>query len=249
MKLAAGIAAFFLVVSSTPVSAQKAAPRELLRWKGKPAKLYVRNLQGPLEVVGVAAGSEMEIVAVVQGSGDASKFKVEAHAGKNSLTVCALYPTSGSSACGPDGHYSSNGQNRDMNGLAVKFLVKLPRGSALDVEQVNGDIVAKGLAADVEIETVNGRIDVQQESGKLDIETVNGRIDVVTGTTGHCDIETVNGSIEVKLNGGGDVEAETVNGRIEIAGERFDREARKTVGKGGRRVDIETVNGGIRVHQ
>jgi hypothetical protein len=238
------------VVLSSTAAAQKAAPapttKELLRWKGKGAKLFVRNLNGPLEVVGVAAGAELEIVGVASGRGELAQVKAEVHPGNGSVTVCALYPGKKGS-CGPDGAYDLSGGGDALDEVQVSFQVKLPRGVKLDVELVNGHVVARGLAADAEIETVNGRVEVAQERGALDLSSVNGAIRITTGASGACDVETVNGSVDIQLTGGAEVAAETVNGRIQIAGERFEREARKTLGKGGRRVDVETVNGAITV--
>jgi hypothetical protein len=240
------LVALALILLSTSAAAQKKASKEVLNYKGKAAKLFVRNLNGPLEVVGVAAGAQLEIVATATGSGDLAQVKVETHAGKDSLTVCAMFPGYKSS-CGPDGHHDSSGNRNGHDDLDVKIVVKLPRGQALDVELVNGAVIARGLAADTEIETVNGRVEIVQENGKVEIESVNGSVSVTTGASGNLDVETVNGSVDVKLAGGGDVRAETVNGRVDIGGEKFEREARKTLGKGGRRVVVETVNGSISV--
>jgi DUF4097 and DUF4098 domain-containing protein YvlB len=67
-------------------------------------------------------------------------------------------------------------------------------------------------------------------------------------------LSSVNGTIEVFLDGSAEIEAETVNGRIR---NDFGIEVKKgkyvgssmsgSIGGGGPAIEIETVNGGIRV--
>jgi hypothetical protein len=240
-------------VYSVPAAAQAKAggaakqSKEIFRWKGKAPGLDLENLNGSLQIVGVAAGTEMEIVGVAtwQGS-DAPQVKVDVKTSAEGVRVCALY---GSATSCDEGHNSHNDRDSGWNNSSVAFQVKLPRGARLEVDMVNGDVVAKGLAGDTDIETVNGRVELQQDTGRLEVETVNGEIALALGAVGNVDVETVNGSVEIALGKGqgGDVRAETVNGSIAIAGERFKREGQKTVGKGGRRIDVETVNGSISV--
>jgi DUF4097 and DUF4098 domain-containing protein YvlB len=89
---------------------------------------------------------------------------------------------------------------------------------------------------------VNGRIDV--------------RMDAVVGGEG-MDFETVNGSIAVHLPADfqGTLDMETVNGSlhtdfpITIQG-RFDpRHIRSTIGSGGPRITLSTVNGSIELRK
>lgn len=108
-------------------------------------------------------------------------------------------------------------------------------------EMVNGDVVAKGLRGDVEIETVNGDVEVEMPALEPDRRV---RID------------SVNGSIELVFPAGvgADIEASTVHGRIsndfglEVERGRYvGRSMKGRVGGGGARVELENVNGGIRV--
>jgi len=95
--------------------------------------------------------------------------------------------------------------------------------------------------------------------GAAEAETVNGSIDAALGRTDWkqaASFQTVNGSITLALprEASAEVEARTVNGRIAtdfaLAGARITRrELTGTIGAGGRKLAVETVNGGIRLRQ
>jgi hypothetical protein len=245
MIVGLGIAA--AAVASAKDAGKAKQSKEIFRWSGKAGTVFLRNLNGPMEVVGTAKGGDVEVVAVAHWTNaDPAKTKVEAKTSPKGVTICTLYPAKKAS-CGPDGDYEISNTERNYD-LSVTYQVKLPAGTLLDIEAVNGAVSVKGLAADGKIEAVNGSIEVEATTGALDIEAVNGHVKVKTGGTGDVDIEAVNGEITVQLaDGNAVVDAETVQGRIELGGERFRGEGRKTLGKGGRRVSVETVNGGIEV--
>ena len=107
-------------------------------------------------------------------------------------------------------------------------------------------------------EVTNGSVKLFTE-GAAEAETVNGSIDAALGRTDWKDaasFQTVNGSITLALprEASTTVEARTVNGRIavdfELAGARTSRrELSGTIGAGGRKLALATVNGGIRVRR
>jgi DUF4097 and DUF4098 domain-containing protein YvlB len=109
----------------------------------------------------------------------------------------------------------------------------------------------------VHASTVNGGINVST-SGLAKANTVNGSIKASMGRadwTGDLDFETVNGSITVEMPAdvGARVKASTVNGGMEtdfpltIQGKFSNRKMEGTIGGGGRDLNLETVNGSIRL--
>ncbi len=124
------------------------------------------------------------------------------------------------------------------------------------VELVNGDLLIAGVEGGIEADTVNGTIVVRGAAGEIELETVNGRIELELGSamTEDVSLDSVNGTIEVFLTGSAEIRAETVNGRIR---NDFGIEVKKgkyvgssmngSIGGGGPTIEIETVNGGIRV--
>jgi hypothetical protein len=224
--------------------------KETFRWTGRSPTLFLRNLNGRIDVTGVAAGDEIEVVGTVSWrSSDPSLVRVETYANAGGVTICALFPTRSKKAtCGADGAYqSSDTQNQDLD---VRFDVKLPRGTRLDVSTTNGALSVQGLAADGTIRTVNGGVDIAHDGGALTIEAVNGAVTVKsTAAKGDLGIATVNGAITIDVpdEAGAAVEAQTMNGAIRIGGEKLSRVARRSFGKGSRRITAETMNGAITV--
>ena len=124
---------------------------------------------------------------------------------------------------------------------------------------MNGGVKGHGLDAEAEAYTVNGSIKLAA-AGHVRAETVNGSITAEMGRanwSGDLEFATVNGSISVDLPEPvhAQVEASTVNGSIEtdfpitVTGKFSRRRASGTIGDGGRNLDLETVNGSIKLRR
>jgi hypothetical protein len=235
--------------------------KEEFRWHGP------ISAGGTVEIKGVngairaepATGNEVEIVALKRGRRNSPRdvqVKVLPHDGD--LTVCAVYPTSGFAPlteCAPGAGGRMNVRNNDVS---VDFTVRVPAGASFVARTVNGSVQASGLRGRTEAHTVNGSVKLFTE-GVAEAETVNGSIDAALGRTDWKDaasFHTVNGSITLALprEASTAVEARTVNGRIavdfELAGARTSRrELSGTIGAGGRKLALATVNGGIRLRR
>lgn len=139
--------------------------------------------------------------------------------------------------------------------LQVKFTARVPSGFRLKLESVNGKVVAKGIGGRVEVEAVNGSVVLEDLRGSFEASTVNGKItaSVVELPDGDepIEAETVNGAIRLTLPAdiGADIDIETTNGgiRSDFPLKQSDGSAKGTVNGGGRRISLETVNGGIRI--
>jgi len=103
--------------------------------------------------------------------------------------------------------------------------------------------------------TVNGAIDAETSAGPVRAMSVNGSVRArmsAFGDTGEVSLLTVNGAATAELPRrlDADVEATTMNGSIEtdypleVTG-KIGKHLRGTVGAGGRKVHITTVNGAI----
>jgi len=235
--------------------------REEFRWHGALAAggtVEIKGVNGAIRAE-PATGNEVEIVAVKRGRRSSPRdvqVKVLPHEG--GLTVCAVYPSSGfgpANDCQPGTGGRMNVRNNDVS---VDFTVRVPAGSGFVARTVNGGVEASGLRGRVEAHTVNGSVRLVTE-GVAEAETVNGSIDAALGRTDWkqaASFQTVNGSITLALprEASAEVEARTVNGQIAtdfaLAGARITRrELTGTIGAGGRKLAVETVNGGIRLRQ
>lgn len=238
-----------------------AVQAEEFRWSGRVAAgqtVEVRGVNGSIDASG-SAGGDVEVTARRTGrrSDPASvEIKVVEHAG--GVTVCALYPAppgEPANDCGPGGG-RMNTRDNDVN---VHFVVKVPPGVRFSGRNVNGDVEARGLEADVDVKTVNGSVEADSR-GQVRAHTVNGSVKTRMGRadwSGELELKSVNGSITVDLPADVStaVEASTVNGEIEtdfplgVQGRLSRRRLSSTIGSGGRTLSLQTVNGSIRLRR
>ena len=229
-------------------------------WKGKvPAgqMIEIKGVNG--DVTAVAGTGEVEVTAIKSARrSDPDLVKIEVVPHREGVTICAVYPSGGreenSCEAGERGHMSMHD-----NDVRVDFTVHVPAGVRLAAHTVNGSIEAASLASDVAASTVNGHVRVAT-SGYAEATTVNGSITASLGRATWSDdlrFTTVNGGITLDLpaNVSADVHAHTVNGDIVtdfpilVTGRLGPRRLNGTIGSGGRRLELTTVNGTIRLRK
>lgn len=162
-------------------------------------------------------------------------------------------------------------RNRNVE---VKFDVQVPRGVRVGAGTVNGSMFVRGTGAEVRASTVNGGVEVRDAGGQVRANTVNGNVRVTT-SAGPVSASTVNGSINARmgnLSRDGDMKFNTVNGTItvetpssldanisidtmfggissdfpvQLSGRFGPRHAEGVIGRGGRRISMNTVNGSV----
>ncbi|HSB60615.1 MAG TPA: DUF4097 family beta strand repeat-containing protein [Vicinamibacteria bacterium] len=231
------------------------------RWQGRlaaGATVEVKGVNGGIDAE-PASGPDVEVTAVKRArrsDPDEVEVKVVEHAG--GVTICSVYPSRDGvpNQCGPGGGGRMSTRDNDVN---VDFRVRVPAGVRFVGRTVNGGIEARGLPADAEAYTVNGGIHLEA-AGTARGETVNGGIHAALGRAdwqGELRLKTVNGGIHLELPAGLDAElrAQTVNGEITtdfpltVQGRFSKRRISGTIGRGGRQLDLETVNGGIELRR
>lgn len=258
-SLLAGFAA--VVVLSGTAEAQTS---ETFEWSGLlPAggTLEVRGVNGDIEAA-PSASPRAEVRAVKTGKkSDPRAVQIEVVQDAIGVLVCAVYPSRGAdrpNRCARNG-YVANVRDNDVD---VDFIVKVPAGAGLVARTVNGKVSATALSGDIEASTVNGGIDLST-AGVASANTVNGSIDARIGRsqwTGTREYRTVNGAIKIELpaDARAAVKGRTVNGDLDsdfpltIQTGRLwgPRSFEGTIGGGGGgRLEIETVNGAIRLRR
>lgn len=255
MRLSALIVAG-LVVTTGSLEAQD------FKWHSAMANgktLEVRGVSGRVRATR-ATGSEAEVTAVKKAGrrGDPDDVEIKVVEDGNGVTICALYPTrrSRQSDCQSGGSRDENYRDTDVE---VDFEVKVPAGVDFVGVTVNGDVYARDLPADAEVSTVNGDVEATA-AGIVRGTTVNGSVTATmgkTGWTGTLHFSTVNGGITVTFPADFDAEidASTVNGSIDsdfpitVQGKMRRNTFHGTIGKGGRRLELNTVNGSIELRK
>jgi hypothetical protein len=219
--------------------------------------LEIKGVNGSIEAV-AAGGRQARVRAdktARRSDPDDVTIELIRHAG--GVTVCAVYPARRGdrpNECAPD---DGGNMNTHDNDTQVHFTIEVPSGVRFVPRTVNGDVAADGLAGPVEAYTVNGSIEVAT-TGAVSAATVNGSIRVEMGAL-EDDVEfsTVNGGITLALAGpvDADLHAATMNGSIEsdfpvtIRGSLGRHSLSGTLGKGGPRIDLESVNGSVRLRR
>jgi hypothetical protein len=194
------------------------------------------------------------------------------------VRICALWRRDECDEDGMHSRRRNDDDDNDRRDVQVRFTVKVPAGVRLSAGTVNGEMRVRDVTSDVKANTVNGRLDVSNVGGEVSASTVNGNVNVTT-RNGPVDAHTVNGNIDVRmaaLSRGGDMSFHTVNGSVtvempsavdarvslgtmhgtissdypvQLSGRFGPRHAEGTIGRGGREIEIETVNGSVELRK
>ena len=221
--------------------------------------LRVRNVMGEVNVR-AASGDRVEIVATKSWRrGDPAIVRIESRkSADGSILVCAFWTEN--ATCSEDG-YRSRGDGRHRNNdVSVDFEVRLPKGVNVGAWSVNGEVSIEGATAEVEAGSVNGSVDATSSGGPVQASSVNGTVHARMGRLGgneDLEFSSVNGNVIAEF--GQDIDAQvelsTVNGRFQtdwpvtITGRVDPRHLRATIGKGGRRIRLATVNGNVELRK
>lgn len=214
-------------------------------------RFSISNVNGSITVTG-GSGDSVEIIAIKKADNqkDLDGIEIEISHSADEVVVETELGKS-------KGWFSYNN-----NSGSVKYDVIVPAGTVLDsVETVNGDVNISGVSGKVVGETVNGDLEVNDLAGDVELSTVNGGIDAeFTRLEGEqrVKMETVNGRVTVNLPANADVEigADTLNGGIDASD--FSLKTDKgfvgsdlsgKIGNGSARLNIDTVNGAIKIRR
>jgi hypothetical protein len=218
--------------------------------------VWIRDTRGSITVE-PGTGDSLAVTAVkTYASGDTASVQLVTAPYEGGIAICVV-AVGRDDHCGPDERgYELHGPRH--NDVGVDFTVRLPRRARFGAATILGDVHVMGAHAPLVLHTVSGDVDAVTTSGPVTVRSVNGGVHVrITGfgDTGAVSIVSVNGSATVELPPqlDADVAARTVNGSImtdyplSVSGKFTGHEVKGQVGKGGRAVNITTVNGSIKL--
>jgi hypothetical protein len=164
-------------------------------------------------------------------------------------------------------HYDGHEYETTFN-----FTIRVPRNTALELRNVNGEIKTQDTRGKFNVHGVNGSVSMTGVAGSGTLNTVNGRTTVAFSESPRetCDFKTVNGAIEASFppNFAADLRLKTLNGgaftdfdstalipktseaRENSRGRyvyRINHTSSLRIGAGGPELNFETVNGDIRI--
>jgi DUF4097 and DUF4098 domain-containing protein YvlB len=223
--------------------------------------IRVRNVNGAIRV-SASSSDRVEITATKSWRrGDPQAVRIESRkTGNGGILVCVFYTEN--TTCTENSYNTRNeGRNRNNNSdVSVEFDVRVPKGVKVGVWSVNGQVRVDGVTDEVVAATVNGGVDAMSSGGPVHASTVNGSVHARMGRlTGNEDLHfsSVNGSVVAEFGSDIDanIELSTVNGRFQtdwpvtLTGRVDPRHLRATLGKGGRRIRLSTVNGNVELRK
>lgn len=256
-------AALLLTIAAPAALAAQGSERAFSFNERVPAGEWVRvkNVNGEISVT-ASSSDRVEIVATKRWRrGDPKDVRIESRkTGNGGILVCAFWTENAS--CSENGYSSNNeGRNRNRNNdVSVDFEVRIPRGVKVGMSSVNGQVSVEGATDEVVASTVNGGVTATSSGGPVVANTVNGSVHArMAKLTGNDDLDfsSVNGTVVAEFGSDIDanIELSTVNGRFQtdwpvtITGRVDPRHLRATLGKGGRRIRLSTVNGNVELRK
>lgn len=229
-------------------------------WTGKlQADQWVRikNVNGEVRAE-AGPGDQVEVTATKSGP-DADQVKIEVVQDADGVSICTIYPSGwreeNRCTSGHDWHNSTRGNVH----ARVDFTVHLPRNLRLDARTVQGDVDAEHLGRRALVSSVNGSVRVSTAEW-AQATSVNGNVTARFGSADWPDtlsLTTVNGRIdlEVPADFSAEVNFSSVNGSfntdfpLTVQGGVTRFHLTGTIGSGGRRLKLTTVNGSVTLHK
>jgi len=218
----------------------------------------VSNVNGNVKITPSTNG-HVVINGFKHGGQDADRLKAVLQESSRGLTVCVVYDEP-DSTCDDEG-YHTRGRGHDWNHASIDLELSVPADLRVSAGSVSGDVSIDGAHGDVSASTVSGDVTLEHlHATSVHVSTVSGEIDVrVEELTGRGDFSfhSVSGDVrlEVPKNFGAELSLNTVSGDIDTdfpitlgGSSRLGRhrvDAR--IGDGGRRLDVSTVSGDLRL--
>lgn len=218
----------------------------------------VRNVSGDIKIVPSTNG-KVEVTGIKRGRGDVDLLDAKVEETSRGIVVCVLYDDP-KGDCDDNRSSRSRRGNRNWNDASMNFEVSVPTNLTVSAGSVSGDVSVTGAQGDVSVNTVSGDIRLDRlHASSITAHSVSGDLEVrVDQLTGRGDLEfnTVSGDVTLELPSqlDADLSMSTVSGDLEsdypitLSNGRMNRRSiQARIGKGGRRLDLKTVSGDVRI--
>jgi len=202
--------------NSTPVQQQREERRTFSAGPG--VSVDLENLAGEIVVEG-ADGGDVEVVATIHaedgGGADAQTLlgliDIDFRESNDEIDIRVNYPVERFDVYRyPDGDSNStttyddervrvtSRNDDDAVTLYVDFVVRVPAGVAVDIENNVGNVSATGLRGDFRGDTGSGDVMVRDVTGDVEGDTGSGDVRV-EGVTGELSVDTGSGDAVVRM--------------------------------------------------
>lgn len=223
--------------------------------KALPSGSHVRvhNISGNVDVVPSTSG-QVEVTGhrTARASQD---LHTVVHEGSGGIDVCVVYADDECDEHGIHGHHDRwGGDEGDIN-----LRVAVPAGLQVAASSVSGNVGIDGAQGDIDANSVSGDVTLEHlRASSLTAKSVSGSIDAqldaLTGN-GALEFRSVSGDVtmQVPKSFDADLHLSTVSGEltsdfpVTLNGGFGRRRIDARIGNGGRRLDISTVSGDVRI--
>ena len=198
-------------------------------------RVDIFNLSGDVEIIGWDR-SQIQVTGTV--GDDAEEFIFEVSGDMTTIKVKV-----------PDRMHGHRDVSSDL-------LIRVPKGSSLEVSTVSADISAEGVQGEQELQSVSGDLVTEAFGEDIDAETVSGDVEVEGSNEDiEAKLESVSGDV-VAEGLSGEIKASSVSGDIDIVEGDFSRARIETVNgdityvaalRSDGKLNVETVNGTVDV--
>jgi hypothetical protein len=210
-------------------------------------RIEIRNVNGAIEVE-PGTGNTVEVVAKKSARG------ASAEDAKRNLDRLEILEQSDASSVKVE--TKARGNFFGGHG-SITYVVRVPSGRRLHFSTVNGGVELRSVSGEITAETTNGGVRAHNVSGSITATTTNGGVEVDVAQLGEqgARLECTNGGIGLRLpaDARASISASISNGGIDTSGLKLDttassrRRLEAKLNGGGVPVQLEGVNGGIRI--
>jgi hypothetical protein len=251
--------AALLAAIALPAAAQNRADFTWNKPVAAGGTVSIHNINGDIRVVPSTSG-RVEVAGYKRGnSRNFDRIHAEVVETSRGISICVLDDDADSS-CDENGMHSHSHNDRDWGRVSMNLEVAVPVNLLVHPNTVSGDIEVTGAHGDVRANSVSGDIRLDKlHAVSVQVNTVSGDINVVVEEfTGRGDLQfhSVSGDVTLDLprDFGADLSMSTVSGDINsdfpvtVGNGRMSRRSLNArVGAGGRRLDVSTVSGDLKL--
>lgn len=244
---------------AAPVAAQNRADFHWDKAVASGGDVSIRNINGDIKVTPSSTG-RVSVTGIKRGNSRYfDRIKAEVQETSRGIIVCVL-PDDSDSSCDDRGSRWGSRGDRDWNDVSMDLEVAVPANLRVRAGNVSGDIEITGANGDVEASTVSGDLRMDRlRASSVSGHTVSGDIEVrVDAFTGRGDLSfhSVSGNVTLELprDFAADLSMSTVSGDMNSDfpvtlgnGRMSHRRIEARIGGGGRRLDVNTVSGDLRL--
>lgn len=217
------------------------------------SEVRVHNISGNVDIVPSTSG-KVEVTGHRTGHADPD-LHVVVQQGSRGVDVCVVYEDDECDDRGIHGHHDRwGGDHGDID-----LRVAVPANLQVDANSVSGDVGVDGAQGDIQAHSVSGDVRLEHlRASSLQANSVSGdieaQLDALTGS-GDLAFRSVSGDVTLSVpkDFAADLRMRTVSGEltsdfpVTLNGGFGRRQIDARIGGGGRRLDISTVSGDVRI--